>query len=197
MFSSKKLDREIPDLTPPTQDKRLPEPSFARSERSVSMVKSSGKLVPSVIGEDLTVTGNVFSKGEVQVDGEIQGDLNCASLIIGDKGHTVGGIMADDVVVRGRVMGAIRAMRVTLQSTCHVEGDIFHQSLAIEQGAYFEGRSRRSDDPMAQAKKPKSDEGARREDGPRRDDRRDDLSPVSSGSNKPLGPPPQSRRAAE
>jgi cytoskeletal protein CcmA (bactofilin family) len=30
----------------------------------------------------------------------------------------------------------------------HVEGDIYHQSLALEQGAYFEGRSRRSDDPM-------------------------------------------------
>jgi cytoskeletal protein CcmA (bactofilin family) len=39
-------------------------------------------------------------------------------------------------------------LRVTLQSMSHVEGDIYHQSLALEQGAYFEGRSRRSDDPM-------------------------------------------------
>jgi hypothetical protein len=37
---------------------------------------------------------------------------------------------------------------VTLQSMSHVEGDIYHQSLALEQGAFFEGRSRRSDDPM-------------------------------------------------
>jgi len=35
-----------------------------------------------------------------------------------------------------------------LQSTSQVEGDIFHQSLSIEQGALFEGKSRRtSDDP--------------------------------------------------
>jgi cytoskeletal protein CcmA (bactofilin family) len=47
-------------------------------------------------------------------------------------------------------------LRVTLQAQSHVEGDIYHQSLAIEQGAYFEGKSRRSDDPLAtkQADKP-------------------------------------------
>ena len=48
----------------------------------------------------------------------------------------------------GRVTGSIRGLRVTLQSMSHVEGDIYHQSLALEQGAYFEGRSRRCDDPM-------------------------------------------------
>jgi cytoskeletal protein CcmA (bactofilin family) len=43
-------------------------------------------------------------------------------------------------------------LRITLQAPSHVEGDIFHQSLAIEQGAYFEGKSRRSDDPLAETK---------------------------------------------
>jgi cytoskeletal protein CcmA (bactofilin family) len=55
-------------------------------------------------------------------------------------------------VVRGRVVGSVRGLRVTLQAQSHVEGDIFHQSLAIEQGAYFEGKSRRSDDPLAEVK---------------------------------------------
>ena len=41
---------------------------------------------------------------------------------------------------------------MTLQAQSHVEGDIFHQSLAIEQGAYFEGKSRRSDDPLSEVK---------------------------------------------
>jgi cytoskeletal protein CcmA (bactofilin family) len=64
----------------------------------------------------------------------------------------IGGVMAEDVVVRGRVVGSIRGLRVTLQAQSHVEGDIFHQSLAIEQGAYFEGKSRRSDNPLAEVK---------------------------------------------
>ncbi len=111
------------------------------------------RMSPSIIGEDLTVTGNVLSRGEVQVDGQIQGDVHCSSLIVGEKAQITGGIVAEDVVVRGRVMGSVRGMRVTLQASSHVEGDVFHQSLAIEQGAYFEGKSRRSEDPIATAPK--------------------------------------------
>lgn len=109
------------------------------------------RMAPSIIGEDLTVNGNVLSKGEVQVDGEIKGDVHCSSLIVGEKAQITGGIVAEDVVVRGRVMGSVRGNRVTLQATSHVEGDVFHKSLAIEQGAFFEGKSRRSEDPIATA----------------------------------------------
>lgn len=111
------------------------------------------RMAPSIIGEDLTVTGNVLSRGEVQVDGQIQGDVHCSSLIVGEKAQITGGIVAEDVVVRGQVMGSIRGNRVTLQASSHVEGDVFHKSLAIEQGAFFEGKSRRSEDPIATAPK--------------------------------------------
>ena len=115
--------------------------------------RGAERMAPSIIGEDLTVTGNVLSKGEVQVDGQIQGDVHCSSLIVGEKAQITGGIVAEDVVVRGQVMGSIRGVRVTLQASSHVEGDIFHQSLAIEQGAFFEGKSRRAEDPIATAPK--------------------------------------------
>jgi cytoskeletal protein CcmA (bactofilin family) len=113
--------------------------------------KGPDRMAPSIIGEDLTVTGNVLSRGEVQVDGQIQGDVHCSSLIVGEKAQITGGIVAEDVVVRGRVMGSVRGNRVTLQASSHVEGDVFHKSLAIEQGAFFEGKSRRSEDPIATA----------------------------------------------
>ncbi|WP_069094043.1 bactofilin family protein [Methyloligella halotolerans] len=112
----------------------------------------SGKAVPSIIGEDLTIVGNVTSKGEIQVDGEIQGDVHCVSLLLGEKSRVIGGVVADDVVVRGSVSGSISGMRVTLQAQSHVEGDIYHQSLSIEQGAYFEGKSRRVEDPVKEAR---------------------------------------------
>ena len=65
-----------------------------------------------------------------------------------------GSVVAEDVVVRGHLVGSITGLRITLQGQSHVEGDIFHQSLAIEQGAYFEGKSRRSDNPLAEIKAP-------------------------------------------
>ena len=103
--------------------------------------KPGDRVAPSIIGEDLGITGNVISKGEVQVDGQIQGDVHCASLIVGEKAEITGGIVAEDVVVRGRVMGSVRGVRVTMQASSHVEGDVFHKALAIEQGAFFEGKS--------------------------------------------------------
>jgi cytoskeletal protein CcmA (bactofilin family) len=95
--------------------------------------------------------GNLESKGEVTVEGQIQGDIHCAMLLVGENAQVTGGIIADEVVVRGRVLGSLRGNKVTLQSSAHVEGDIFHRALAIEQGAFFEGKSRRSDDPLSTA----------------------------------------------
>ncbi len=106
-------------------------------------------MAASIIGEDLTVTGNIISKGEVQIEGEIQGDVYCAALTVGDKGRVRGAIVAEDVSVRGRITGSIHALNVTLEPNSHIEGDICHQNMQLEQGSYFEGRSRRADNPLA------------------------------------------------
>ena len=144
------------DLPRPTipVSQSLPAASAGSASWSSSAAKVSEKMAPSIIGADLIVMGNVISRGEVHVDGELQGDLHCASLLVGDSATITGGIVAEDVVVRGKVLGSIRGLRVTLQAASHVEGDIYHKSLAIEQGAFFEGKSRRSEDPLAGVSKP-------------------------------------------
>ena len=75
------------------------------------------------------------------------GDIRCAQLIVGRDATINGSIVADEVVVRGKVKGVIRAAQVMLQDTAQVESEIFHKSLVIEQGASFDGESRRIDEP--------------------------------------------------
>jgi cytoskeletal protein CcmA (bactofilin family) len=116
--------------------------------------RAGERNAPSVIGPDLTITGNLLSKGEVQIDGEVQGDIHGTYIVVGERARITGGIVAEEVVVRGHVMGSVRGKRVMLQSSSHVEGDVYHQSLAIEQGAFFEGKSRRSEDPTANVSLP-------------------------------------------
>lgn len=102
----------------------------------------------SVIGADLTIKGSLVSKGQVHVDGIVDGDIHGANVVIGQTATVTGEVVADEVVIKGHVIGAIRSKRVVLQQTSQVEGDIYHQSLSIEQGAMFEGKSRRTkDDP--------------------------------------------------
>ncbi len=109
----------------------------------------------SVVGSDLTITGNLISKGEVLVDGTVEGDIHGSHVVIGPSATINGSIIADETIVRGHVVGSIRAKRVILQASSQVEGDIFHQALSIEQGAMFEGKSRRTaDDPRTTAPAP-------------------------------------------
>ena len=56
--------------------------------------------------------------------------------------------------MRGHIVGSITGLRITLQAQSHVEGDVFHQTLALEQGAHFDGRSRRSDNPLVEIEAP-------------------------------------------
>src|SRR5690606_847396 len=75
-------------------------------------------------------------------------------IVIGEGARVTGGIVSEEVVVRGTVEGSIRGRKVMLQAESKVEGDIYHKSLAIEQGAYFEGKSRRLEDPLAGVQRP-------------------------------------------
>lgn len=126
----------------------------AQPARQAFAGRPGERSAPSVIGPDLTIMGNLISRGEVQVDGEVQGDIHGTNVLIGERARITGGIVAEEIVVRGHVMGSIRGKKVMLQAASHVEGDIFHQSLSIEQGAFFEGKSRRSDDPTAGIARP-------------------------------------------
>jgi cytoskeletal protein CcmA (bactofilin family) len=110
--------------------------------------------VVSVIGPDLTITGNLETTGEIRIEGDVQGDIHAGRIIVGEQGRVVGDLLADEIVIGGVVQGSIRGNNLTFRGASHVEGEVYHRKLAIEQGAYFEGKSRRSDDPMGLQRNP-------------------------------------------
>ncbi|MBS0269688.1 MAG: polymer-forming cytoskeletal protein [Proteobacteria bacterium] len=118
---------------------------------------TDGPKSVSVIGADLTITGNLICKGEVQVDGIVEGDIQGSNVVVGENATVTGSISGEEVIVRGHVVGSVRGRRVMLQTTSQVEGDIFHQSLSIEQGALFEGKSRRTKEDPRTIVAPKSE----------------------------------------
>jgi cytoskeletal protein CcmA (bactofilin family) len=115
-----------------------------------SQAKRGGRSAgPSIISSDLVVHGTLTSAGDIQIDGRVEGDVHSAGLVIGEKAHVQGEVVAEDVVVRGTIEGSIRARKVMLASTCHVEGNILHEAFSVEQGAFFEGNCRHSSNPAA------------------------------------------------
>lgn len=101
------------------------------------------KAVPSIVSSDLTIEGNLNSSGEIQVDGVVHGDIRCKALIVGVKGSVTGEVVAQTVRMHGAIKGMIRAKSVFLASTARMAGDVEHESLAIEPGAYIEGHCKR------------------------------------------------------
>lgn len=105
--------------------------------------RSTGKGVPSIISADLRITGNLKSDGDIQVDGHVEGDIDSATLTIGEGAHVKGHISCESVRVCGTVDGAVKAKSVVMAKTARVIGDIIHDSLAIEAGAFIEGNIKR------------------------------------------------------
>ncbi len=101
--------------------------------------RSHGKSMPSLISKQLVVHGNLTADGDIQVDGTVEGDIKTNVLTIGEGGTVKGAITAETVMVAGTVQGQLRAKTVSLARTARLQGDIWHESLAIEAGARFEG----------------------------------------------------------
>ncbi|AUH33991.1 bactofilin family protein [Paracoccus tegillarcae] len=107
------------------------------------------RTTPSVLSSDLTVTGNIRTQGDIQIEGNIEGDIRAHQLTVGESATIKGEVVADEVIVNGRVIGRVRGLKVRLSATARVEGDIVHKTIAIESGAHFEGSVQRQDDPLA------------------------------------------------
>lgn len=136
------LSGRAPSEQPP------PQPTATTAAPAPTATPSSGALSTpySIIGKDLTIIGQglrIISKGKIQVDGEIHGDVLGSEVVIGSDGKVTGVVSAETIKVCGAVQGTIRGLRVFLEAGAKVEGDVHHQTLSVDEGAELEGRVRR------------------------------------------------------
>lgn len=94
----------------------------------------------SVIGADVTITGNISASADLHIDGTVEGDITCASLVQGEKSAIMGAVVAESARLAGRVAGSITARELVILKTARIEGDVHYDALTIEQGAQVDGR---------------------------------------------------------
>lgn len=145
MFSNKPKSNE----PAASENKAAPKPAPAKAAEPAPVASSKPKPAPSILSSDLTIKGNITTTGDIQVEGSIDGDIRAHLLTVGEGATIKGEVIADDVVVNGRVIGRLRGLKVRLTATARVEGDVIHKTIAIESGAHFEGSVQRQDDPLA------------------------------------------------
>ena len=148
MFSKSKINEPGPKTGPEAEKADKKEDTAPKMSEPSTPSTPKAKPPASVLSADLQITGNIKTTGDVNIEGNVEGDIRAHLLTVGEGATVKGECMADDVVVNGRVVGKVRGLKVRLTSTARVEGDIIHKTIAIESGAHFEGSVQRQEDPL-------------------------------------------------
>jgi cytoskeletal protein CcmA (bactofilin family) len=107
--------------------------------------RSNGNPTLSIINHDLKIKGDLMCDGDIQINGEVEGDVKSRSITIGENADVRGTISSDSIRVCGSFNGQMKGQSVVLAKTAKLTGDVTHQTLSVEAGAFFEGNSRRID----------------------------------------------------
>jgi cytoskeletal protein CcmA (bactofilin family) len=147
-----RINSALPQLPGPSmqqvtklnQDRR----TFSTRGTNLDRAQTDG-IAPSIIGPGVTMEGALRSEGDFQIEGNINGDVQCSNLYITTSGKVSGEIFAERILVQGVVRGTIHANEVILLAGGRVDGTIWQRTLQIEIGAHFTGDCRHSESPFA------------------------------------------------
>ena len=93
----------------------------------------------------MNVLGNIISEGFLDINGRVEGNVKCENATIRENGRVKGDVVAEMVQIYGHIEGLVKAKHVNLYATAHVTGVIMHESLSIEDGAFVDGKFKRTD----------------------------------------------------
>ncbi|MEP9357842.1 polymer-forming cytoskeletal protein [Sphingomonas sp. KR3-1] len=94
----------------------------------------------SVIGPDVTITGNVTASADLHIDGRIEGDVNCGSLAQGADSQVFGNVTAETARLAGAIEGTVRVRMLTIERSAKITGDVEYENITIENGGHIDGR---------------------------------------------------------
>ena len=143
MWNKRREDEFTPKAAP--AQPVAPEPQKEKTPLSTAPIRTA-ELEPTrgaaSIGKSVTIKGQIFSREDLIVDGEIEGaiELNEHRLTVGPNGRVRAGIKAREIVVLGTIDGNVEALdKIDIRKDAKLVGDIKTARIIIEDGAYFKG----------------------------------------------------------
>ncbi len=121
---------------PPKEPEQPASKPVLKNERKVEVRRH---VQHSFISANTTVTGDLESAGDISVEGSVEGNVTCRTLSLRGEPTITGDVHAEAVHVCGRFTGALRAKKVVLTKAARMTGDIYYQTLELQDGAEFKG----------------------------------------------------------
>jgi len=96
-------------------------------------------LAIAVIGSGITIHGNVEAEVDLQIDGRVNGDVRCGTLLLSEAGMVQGNVIAERVRLNGQIDGGLDATDVAIEAGARIKGEVTYSRLRIANGGIIEG----------------------------------------------------------
>ena len=95
----------------------------------------------NMIGAGTVITGDIKSKGDIRVDGSLNGSIETeGKVVVGQGGVVEGDVVCKDADIAGVLKAKISVSQLlSLKSSAKLNGEISTNKLSIEPGASFTG----------------------------------------------------------
>jgi cytoskeletal protein CcmA (bactofilin family) len=112
---------------------------FTNNNNTVKKTVSSAAV--NMIGNGTVIIGEIKSKGDIRVDGSLNGSIETeGKVVVGQEGVVEGDVICKDADVAGVLKAKITVSQLlSLKSSAKLHGDIITNKLSIEPGATFTG----------------------------------------------------------
>lgn len=94
----------------------------------------------SIIGSGIRITGNIEATDDLHLLGQVEGDVRCVTLILGEKSVIRGSVYAERVRAAGTVEGGIETKDLAVEATARITGDITYSRIRIANGGIVDGK---------------------------------------------------------
>ena len=90
-----------------------------------------------VIEKSTKIIGNIFSKADFRIDGEVEGNITTSGkVVVGNNGKISGKLNCSNADISGNISGNIEVNEtLSLMSDSYVQGEIITGKLSVEEGA--------------------------------------------------------------
>ena len=146
---NRKKDDEYPPKQQNTPAQPAPTQSVREGNQQMSSMPHQNFGQPAsqsggsaTIGKAVMVKGQIFSREDLVIDGEVEGtvELHEHKLTVGPNGKVAAGVKAREIVVLGSIHGNVEAAdKIDIRKDAKLVGDIKTARIVIEDGAYFKG----------------------------------------------------------
>ena len=109
-----------------------------KSEFSKELDKITNSTL--MIGEGVTIKGNIKAENEVNIQGVVEGDIECIKINVHHSGKILGNVKAKTMSVEGYIEGEVNAKEILgVKSSGNINGKIYYGSIKIDDGGKIEG----------------------------------------------------------